>query len=316
MEVGMLRSVRSSVWALALLAVLPGRGLGQETKAGIATIIEGNVTARRVKDPRPVALKFRDDVLLRDTITTAERSLARLLLGGKATVTVRERSQLTVTEVPGASLIEVGKGKIGLALASERMRPGDLVEVRTPNTVVGVRGTVIVTEIVPGTHKAMSPGPAIQTSVYVLTGKVDVQELRGGVPVGPVFSVNSRQMITIPPSGTPPVTSFPESRIAAITAGLHPSSKGVGGSSAAAKEAAMRAAASDVSEASVGGEDRLPTDGQLMRAPIVPTLPAAPDAPAPPPVSNPAPPRPQVQVNPPPINLPPANLPPTPGKGR
>src|SRR5262245_13512421 len=193
MEVGMLRSIRSSIWVLALLAVFPGRVLGQETKAGIATIIEGNVTARRVKDPRPVALKFRDDVLLRDTITTAERSLARLLLGGTATVTVRERSQLTVTEVPVASRSEGGKGMVGLALASDRMRPGDLIEVRTPNTVVGVRGTVIEAEIVPGTPRATSPGPAIQTNVYVLTGKVDVQELRGGVPVGPVFSVSCGQ---------------------------------------------------------------------------------------------------------------------------
>jgi len=311
MEVGMIRIVRASVWLLVLLAAFPGRGLGQQTKAGIATIIEGDVTARRAAAPKPVALKFRDDVLLRDTITTAERSLARLLLGGKATVTVRERSQLTVTEAPGASLVEVGKGKIGLALAPGRMRPGDVVQIRTPNAVLGVRGTVVVAEIVPATPKAAVAAPSIQTNVYVLTGKVDVQELRGGVPVGPVFTVNSRQMITIPPPGPPQVTAFPESRIAAITAGLHPSTRGVGSSGATAKEAALRAAAKDLSEGLADSENRLPADEQTVRAPIVPVLPALSDSSAPPPVPGPAATKPPGQ-----INLPPPASPPTAGKPR
>ncbi|MGH7390456.1 MAG: FecR domain-containing protein [Candidatus Rokuibacteriota bacterium] len=274
----------------------------------MTTIIEGNVTARRVTTPRPVALKLRDDVLVRDTITTAERSLARLLLGGKATVTVRERSQLTVNEVPGTSTVGVGKGKIGLALVPDRIRPGSLVEIRTPNTVVSVRGTVLVTEILPGPTRAALAAPAIKTNVYVLSGKVDVQELRGGVPVGPVFSVKSRQMITIPPPGSSPVTSFPESRIPAITAGLHPASKGLGRSSTtAAKEAALRAAASDLAEAAVGGEERLPADGPFVRAPIVPARPAPPDSPAAAPAPAPALARPPAQVTPPP---PPTNVPP------
>jgi FecR protein len=308
----MLRIVRISVWLLVLLAVVPGRGLGQPAKAGIATIIEGDVTARRAAAPKPVTLKFRDDVLLRDTITTAERSLARLLLGGKATVTVRERSQLTVTEIPGTSLVDLGTGKIGLALAPGRMRPGDVVQVRTPNAVLGVRGTVLVAEIVPVTAKTARAAPSIQTSVYVLTGKVDVQELRGGVPVGPVFTVNSRQTITIPPPASPQVTAFPESRIAAITAGLHPSTRGVGSSGATAKEAALRAAAKDLSEGLADGETRLPGDEQTVRAPIGPVLPALPESSAPPPaVQGPAPTRSPGQIAPPSTAAPP-----TAGKGR
>lgn len=292
------RIVRSSIWMLFLLAAFPGRGLGQQPKAGIATIIEGDVTARRAAQREPVVLKFKDDVLLRDIIATAERSLARLLLGGKATVTVRERSQLTVTEIPGASLVQLGKGKIGLAVAPGRLRPGGMVQIRTPNTVVGVRGTVVVTDIEP---TAALAAPAIRTHVYVLNGKVDVQELRGGVPVGPVFTVNSRQMITIPPPRAPQVTSFPESRVAAITAGLHPSKRSVGAGSAA-KEAALRAAASNLSEGLAGGESRLPESDQSVRAPIVPVLPALPDSPAPtataPPAQGPAPATPPVRLNP------------------
>lgn len=275
----MLRILGSSIGLLVLLAAFPGRVPGQEIKAGIATIIEGDVTTRRVSLPRPIPLKFRDDVLRHDTITTAERSLARLLLGGKAIVTVRERSRLTVTETPGISLVELGEGKVGLAVLRQRMRPGDVVEIRTHNALIAVRGTVVIAEIAPASG-ASSSAPALLSNVYVLTGKVEVQELRGGVPVGPVYPVNRRQMITISPLGPPQVTSIPESRVAGITADLQPSSVGAGGSAAqaAAKEAAMRAAVDDLSEASLGDEERRREDW-YVRAPIVPTLPGVPDAP-------------------------------------
>ncbi len=284
----MLRIVRSSIWVLVLLAALPGGVLGQEVKAGIATVIEGDVTTRRASLPQPVPLRFRDDVFRQDTIVTAERSLARLLLGGKAVVTVRERSRLTVTEVPGTSLVELGTGKVGLAVVRERMQPGDVVEIRTHNAIIAVRGTVVIAEIVPVTAPsgaspkapALQSTVALQSNVYVLTGKVEARELRGGVPFGPVYPVGRRQMITVSPLGPPQVTSIPESRIAEITAGLQPSGKSAGGAAAqaAAKETALRAAASEVALGPGGDEDRLLSDWRLGRAPIVPTLPTFSDS--------------------------------------
>src|SRR5262245_53635882 len=276
MEVGMRRIARSSIWLIVLVAALPERVRGDEVKAGIATVVEGDVTTRRASLPQPVPLKFRDDVLRRDTIVTAERSLARLLLGGKATVTVRERSLLTVTEVPGTSLVELGAGKIGLAVVRERMQPGDVVEIRTHNAIIAVRGTVVIAEIVPATatNGTSARAPALQSNVYVMTGKVEAQELRNGVPVGPVYAVGRRQMITISPLGPPQVTSFPESRVAAITAGLQPSSKGAGGSAgqSAAKETALRAAVSDLSDAPLVGESHLPEGGPFLRTPRLPAV--------------------------------------------
>jgi FecR protein len=282
MEVRMRQMARSSAWVLVLLTALPGVTLGQEVKAGVATVIEGDVTTRRESLPRPVALKFRDDVLRRDTIVTAERSLARLLLGGKATVTVRERSQLTVTEVPGTSLVELGNGKVGVAVARERMRPGDVVEIRTPNAIIAVRGTVVIAELLPVSvpRSASSKAPAWQSNVYVMTGKVEAQELRGGVPFGPVYPVGRRQMFTVSPLGPPQVTTFPESRVAEITAGLQPSKVGAKGSGApaAAKEAALRAAAGDLADPTLGDEERQLADWQFPRAPISPLLPAFADS--------------------------------------
>src|SRR5207245_9708888 len=83
----------------------------QGTKAGVVTTLQGRVTAARAALLQPVALKFKDDVFLNDRIVTADRSVVRLLLGGKAPVTVRERSTLTITELPGPSTIDLRSRK-------------------------------------------------------------------------------------------------------------------------------------------------------------------------------------------------------------
>src|ERR671934_90160 len=132
----MLKLRRPAIALLVLLTLWPTVVFGQAQappKAGIVTTLEGRATATRVVLPQPVALNFKDDVFLNDEITTAEKSLARILLGGKAVVTIRERSSLTITEVPGLSTIEIASGKIALAVARERLRPGEQIQIRTPN---------------------------------------------------------------------------------------------------------------------------------------------------------------------------------------
>ena len=95
---------------LLLTALWPGLVAAQTTKAGVVTTLEGNVTAART----PVPLKFKDDVFVNDRVVVGDRSLARLLLGGKAVVSVRERSALTISEVPGRSTIDLDSGKIAV----------------------------------------------------------------------------------------------------------------------------------------------------------------------------------------------------------
>src|SRR5262245_65844418 len=105
---------RRALAFLVLLTLLPSLALGQERKAGTVTNLEGTVTARRVSLPAPLPLKFKDDVFLQDTVATGDQSFARLLLGGKALVTVRERSVMTITESPGRSIVDPESGKNGL----------------------------------------------------------------------------------------------------------------------------------------------------------------------------------------------------------
>lgn len=171
---------------IALLAGLwPGFVSAQATKAGVVTTLEGNVTAARSTAAQPVALKFKDDVFINDRVVTGDRSLARLLLGGKAVVTVRERSALTITEVPGRSTIDLDSGKVAVAVAKDKMKPGEQIEVKTPNAVAAVRGTVFIAEVVRASASASNAQGGSTASFYVLTGQVAVTTGTQVVTVGP-----------------------------------------------------------------------------------------------------------------------------------
>jgi len=137
--------VRGFAFVAVLALVLPTQALSQETtKAGVVTTPQGRASVARTsaKESRP--LKFKDDIFVQDRITTGEDSIVRILLGGKAVITVRERSVLTISETPTTATVEVGSGKVAVAVAKERMRARDSVEVKTPNAVAGIRGTVLI----------------------------------------------------------------------------------------------------------------------------------------------------------------------------
>jgi len=62
-------------------------------------------------------------------------------------VTVPLRTTLTITETPGKATIDLEAGKIAVAVARDKMRPGESVEIRAANAVAGIRGTVVVAEV-------------------------------------------------------------------------------------------------------------------------------------------------------------------------
>ncbi|MBI3636332.1 MAG: FecR domain-containing protein [Candidatus Rokubacteria bacterium] len=160
--------------------------------AGVVTTLQGTASVSRASLPL-APLKFKDPVYLRDRITTGEESIARILLGGKAIVTVRERSVLTITELPGTSIIEVSSGKAALAVVKERMKPGNSIEIRTPNAVAAIRGTVVITEVQQvGAQLGPAPIP-VETRFIGLTGSFDVSQLQGGQRVGAPITVTASQ---------------------------------------------------------------------------------------------------------------------------
>lgn len=174
--------------AAALL--LASSTLAQE-RVGVVTNIEGFATVARVALPEPKPLHFKDDLFLRDRITTGERSIVRVLLGGKATVTARERSVLTITEVPGVATINLGVGRIAVAVAKGLMKPGEVIEIKTPNAVTAIRGTVVIAEVLPASEDHRS-------TITILRGLVDVTKLdSAGNLSGPAVKVGALQRVTV-----------------------------------------------------------------------------------------------------------------------
>jgi hypothetical protein len=215
-------------WLVLAVGLLPAPALAQSTKAGIVTTLEGHVTAVRSVSPQPVALKFKDDVYLHDRVVTGDQSFARLLLGGKAVISIRERSAVTITEIPGRSIVDVESGKIALSVARDRMLPGEIINIKTPNAVAGVRGTVVVAEV---TYSSGPGGAREPTSnLWVIRGLVEaVHTSLQGAPLGAPVSLNPQQSFNATPT-TATTGTFTLEQIGMIVQGLQPQRTQDGGS--------------------------------------------------------------------------------------
>ena len=196
-------AVLLAVWpapAPAQTAGDSGRGVG------VVTTLAGTVTVARAALPAPQPLRFKDDVFMRDHIATAEKSVVRVLLGGKALVTVRELSSLTIKEETGRSTVDLTSGKIAMGVVRQRMRPGEVIEIRTPNAIAAIRGTVLVVELIPA--PGGSPGrPNYTTKVHVLHGLVEVSDPNNpGAPPAQVGTLESWSRTGSEPSSQAPLS--------------------------------------------------------------------------------------------------------------
>src|SRR5690242_7678991 len=198
-----------SVVAAGLALALAAPAAAQGTKpAGIVTTLQGTANVKRVvaTQEQVFPLKFRAEVLPQDLVTTGDQSLARILLGGKAVVTVREHSSLRITDNGTTATVDISSGRIALAVAKERMKPGERIDVRTPNAVAGVRGTVLITEVGQLTASAAEqPAGGLTTRFTLLSGIVDVSLLdASGRPRGAGFTLNPLQSVGITGFTPPP----------------------------------------------------------------------------------------------------------------
>jgi len=145
------------------------------TAAGTVMAVSGNVTvAPLAAAPRP--LKFGDTLYSRDVVEARKDGRARILLGGKTTVTVRELSRLELREEAQADgvryTVELVAGKVRASVARALMRPGEQVEVRTRNAVASVRGTDFIVET--------AARPAPRRAFGLLAGREVAEGIHGG----------------------------------------------------------------------------------------------------------------------------------------
>ena len=187
-----------SAIALALLTLGIVAPLAAQSPAGEVSRVEGTAAVARTATPDGSPLKVKDNVFVRDLVTTGQQSKAQLLLARKATVTMREQSALRITEVPGVSTVEITDGTLKLAVIKDRMKVGERIDVRTPNAITAIRGTTIVTELT-----KTPAGPV--TRLTVLDGFVDITPLdpATGAPLGPPVRVNNLQQTTVTGAGAP-----------------------------------------------------------------------------------------------------------------
>ncbi|MBI2528181.1 MAG: FecR domain-containing protein [Candidatus Rokubacteria bacterium] len=283
----MLRFLHAAA-ALSVTVILwPTFVLGQPVKAGVVATLEGTATAKRVAVAQPVSLKFKDDVFLHDRIATGERSLARVLLGGKALVTVRELSVLSITEVPGRATVELEAGKVAVTVARERMRPGEAIEIRTGNAVAAVRGTVVVAEVSRASAQVGAAGAGIVSGFYVLsdpTGQgVAVTQLDPvtRAPIGPPAILAALQGFSAAGRAPGKVSPIPPGQLAQVMSGLQAQSVQ---HSQPANQGQMATQAIETAVTLVNALIGTPTSG----ATPAPELLVAPTSVGPPPVPEPS----------------------------
>jgi hypothetical protein len=264
----MLGSGTAVVAGLALALVTPAGAQGTKP-AGVVTTLQGTANVQRVSTAQPtpqvLPLRFRQDVFAQDRITTGDQSLARILLGGKAVVTVREHSSLTITDTGDTATLDVASGKIALAVAKDRMKPGEQINVKTPNAVAGVRGTVLITEVVQATAAAADPPGTVTTRFTLLTGIVDVSLLdpTTGRPGTSRFTLNPLQTVGItgftPPQ--PPRNITPAQGAAAANDYKAPLKDAPAGSNAQITDRQVENASNAAAGAAAGGGGNVGTGG-------------------------------------------------------
>jgi hypothetical protein len=152
---------------LLIFSNFASAGPGQPV--AVVSTLSGEVTVARAG--RSIPLKFKDEAFPDDIIRTADQSVVRLLLREKALMSVQQRSVLTLGEEQGNLTVKLETGKIGVSVADRRLRPGEALQIETPNVQAALgRGNVIV-----NTGKISS---GVQTIVYVMDGSIDIS-LRG-----------------------------------------------------------------------------------------------------------------------------------------
>ncbi len=167
---------RLTLMALALILFQLG-GVGQswgqdDGRIGTVLAIDGKAEVRAANGTTWEDLAFRAALLPNDTVRTAANGKVKVLLRDDSIVTLAERSEMQFTEFlltpqQRRTIVSVTAGTLRM-VTSKIFGSGSATEVRTPNTVAGVRGTTFVVTFI----------PPEDTEVVTLDGTVEVQNLR------------------------------------------------------------------------------------------------------------------------------------------
>jgi hypothetical protein len=167
---------RLALVVLVLSVVCVG-GVGQswgqnDGRIGTVLAVDGTAEVRAAAGGMWESLTFRASLLPNDTVRTAANSKVKVLLRDDSIVTLAERSEMQFTEFlltpqQKRTILSMTIGTLRM-VTGKIFGTGSTTEVRTPNTVAGVRGTTFVVTFI----------PPEETEVVALDGTVEVQNLR------------------------------------------------------------------------------------------------------------------------------------------
>ena len=171
---GIRRRIGSVALVLALLGVacMSGQSWGQEDqRIGTVLAVDGTATVQAAKATSSELLQFRAAIFQNDTVRTAANSKVKILLRDDAIMTLAENSQMQFTEFllnpetqQRRTIVSLTLGKLRVVTA-RLFGAGSVTEVRTANTVAGVRGTTFIVIFI----------PPEETEVVALDGVVAVR---------------------------------------------------------------------------------------------------------------------------------------------
>ena len=197
--------LRLTVLIFLLLATSASRGWGQsDQRIATVLVVTGVAEVRASGEATWDQLRFRDAIFVRDTVRTAANSRVKFLMRDDAILTLGEDGEMEFTEFllnqqQQRNVIDLFLGALKVVTV-RILRSGSFTQVRTSNTVAGVRGTSFIVRFIP---------PNI-TEVFVLEGIVTVQTLAAESPQ--VESVPPNQQTSVTGSAAPatPTTTKPE----------------------------------------------------------------------------------------------------------
>jgi hypothetical protein len=167
---GIRRRIGGVALMLALLvAWMPGQSAGQEDqRIGTVLAVDGTAEVRVANVTTWEALQFRAAIFPNDTVRTAANSKVKILLRDDSIMTLAERSEMQFTEFlltpqQRRTIVSLTLGKLRV-VTTRIFGAGSVTEVRTANTVAGVRGTTFIVRFI----------PPEETEVAVLDGVVAV----------------------------------------------------------------------------------------------------------------------------------------------
>jgi hypothetical protein len=158
--------------------------------------------------------------------------------------------------------VHLDEGRISVAVSKGLMKPGESIEIKTPNAGTAIRGTVVVAEVFPTER-------GVQSTITLLRGLIDVtrldpvthQRLGSAVPVRPLHSLTVTAALLVAPKAITLETAKRLNAEFSVIPGNAPAPSAAPAVRQAVRQAAVDAEAVRATMARTGNDGKSNVDG-------------------------------------------------------